>query len=207
MRGPVCFASLLVLSLLANPSAVAQENIDGLFSGQTPEPAPLLGTDVRERGLAALQAGNYVSAVAALRQAVALGDDEAMRHLGDMTFSGRGVAQSYKQGIQWYCRAALAGNPHAVDRLMAVDLGGWSEIRGTEGWKTACEQWLEPPRAIQSEKSPAAPTRSIEIRIEQEREIYAPPVAWPGYWYWQAHPPRPPHQPPRVPFSPHLFQR
>jgi hypothetical protein len=143
-------------------------------------------------GFDALQAGSYLTAVTGYQQAASLGDAEAMRRLGDMAFTGKGIAQSYARAIHWYCRAALAGNLEAVNRLAAIELGSWSKRRDAQGWGASCEDWLKPaPQPAQKHARTAEPEVRIEIFVEQKPELYsAPPVFWRRYsprllpWRW-----------------------
>jgi hypothetical protein len=208
---------MLVSALLVHTPIAAQAIEEIAAPEQSPALRDAPGADARERGLAALQRGNFVAAAAALQQAAGLGNPDAMRDLGDMSFAGKGVAQSYEQAIRWYCRSALLGNLEAIDLLVTIDLGGWSEIRAVQGWEAACNQWLRPPRPAQSDKNVTrAPEKSIEIRAEREPE-YTPYVLWPGYSPWHLHSPgsrhlrarHPARKParPRAPiYAPRLFE-
>jgi hypothetical protein len=156
----------------------------------------------RERGLAALQAADYLDAADAFREAAVQGDREAMRHLGDLAYAGTGVAQSYDKAIDWYCKAALLGDKDSVNRLGAIQLLSWSAQYDAQGWKAACNERLETP------VSPAQPQESkpqsdvdINIVVEPEPERYAPISLSPRYAPW---PPQGPGKParPRAPFLP-----
>jgi hypothetical protein len=123
-----------------------------------------------------------------------------MRHLGDLAFAGKGVAQSYDQAIRWYCQAALVADMDSVDRLEAVGLTSWSARRDALGWEAACEQWLKPPPPpVQTQTSQPSPEVKVEVIVQPEREQYAPAGIWPAYVprHWRSVNPR--HNPRKSP--------
>ena len=127
MRTRTCVL-MLAASLLAASAAFAEVDT----GTATPEQAlssEAPGADARERGLAALEVGDYLTAAAAFREAADHGDAAALRHLGDLAFAGKGVAQSYDQAIRWYCQAALVADLDALEQLHAITLASWSARR------------------------------------------------------------------------------
>ncbi len=153
-----------------------------------------------EHAVADLKDGDYLSAAATLRQAAANGDAEAMFHLGNLAYDGTGVAQSYPDAIDWYCRAALAGSEEAKRRLQSIDFAGWSQRRAAAGWQSACDQRLKPKPAKQepapTQEKAEQPNVTVTIRRETAPtyETEALPIYWP--WYWNL-PRPPPPKPPR----------
>jgi TPR repeat protein len=158
-----------------------------------------------EHALADLKDGDYLSAAATLRQAAANGDAEAMFHLGTLAYDGTGVAQSYPDAIDWYCRAALAGNEDAKQRLQSVDLAGWSQRRDAAAWHSACDRRLQPappkPEPAPTQEKAEQPNVTVTIRRETALayETEALPIYWPWYWH-QPRPPPPKPPRPRAPF-------
>ena len=194
--------SMLAASLLVAVSAAAELDTAIAAPAQTEASAEAPGPAARERGLDALQAGDYLAAAADFQEATAWGDTESMRHLGDMAFDGMGLAQSYDRAIHWYCQSALASDADSVDRLENIQLSSWSARRDAQGWKMACKQWLKPfPAPVERETGPASPEVNIEINVQPEREPNAPTVFWPGYvhrhgrWVKPRHPPQKPVRP------------
>ena len=181
---------MLLPGLLAAASGMAELNTGTAAPGQP----GISGPDARERGLAALQSADYLTAAAEFQEAAAYGDAEAIRHLGDMAFAGIGVAQNYEQAIHWYCQAALVADTDSIDRLQTVDLMSWSVQRNELGWEAACEQWLMPaPSSAEPQTSPSPPEVNINIVVQPERERRAPSVVYPhGYWRRPNPKPRPP---------------
>lgn len=205
---------LLLLAMLVHAPVVAQVSTATEPPEDTRAAAKAAGRDARERGLTALQAGQHFAAAAAFRQAADLGDAEAMRHLADLTFSGKGVAQNYEQALHGYCRSALAGDLGAVDRLLDIELTSWSERRDAQGWEAACEQRLKPPpRPRQPRATPPTPQPKVEIIVNPRPEEYTPLAVWSGYapWHWRWVNPRPKPRkpvPPRTPMhAPGLYHK
>lgn len=190
----------LFVSLLVPLSGIAELDTGIAAQGQP----GVSGSAARERGLAALQESDYLSAAAEFQDAAARGDTQAIRHLGDMAFAGKGVAQSYEQAIHWYCRAALAADKDSVDRLAMIQLSSWSARLNEQGWETACEQWLAPaPPSAEHKTSPPPPEVNINIVVQPERERETPSVIYPPR-YWRRENPRPrppkPIQPREAPY-------
>ena len=70
-----------------------------------------------EDGLAALNRGDYKTAVAMFTKAANRGDAKAQNMLGAAYYEGRGVPQDYKQAALWYRKAANQGNAGAQYEL------------------------------------------------------------------------------------------
>jgi hypothetical protein len=125
-----------------------------------------------------------------------------MFYLGNLAFNGTGVAQSYPDAIRWYCRAALGGSAEARQRLVTLDLGGWSQERDAAGWQSACQERLKPkpPKPARASAPPPPPpapeepgaevTRYSETWPEAGTDTF--PLYWPWYWYVPGPTPRPP---------------
>ena len=207
----------VVLAMLAGGPAtwVAQADTGIESPGKDPIRGEIEGRNARVQGIQSLQAGNYFSAAAAFREAARHGDADSMRHLGDMAFAGKGVAQNYEQAIHWYCQAALAGSLSSARHLSAVDLGGWSESRDSQGWEAACERWLRPKppsEPVETQTNESAPEVRIEVRVEEgiareEPETY---ILWPGHLHpskqWRRRGGNPFHPPP-MPLPPDTSKR
>ena len=179
--------TMLFAGLLAAIPGLAELDTRRTAQGQPGVSAP----DARERGLAALQAGDYLSAAAEFQDAAAQGDAESKRHLGDMAFAGIGVAQSYEQAIHWYCRAALAADADSVDRLQTIGLASWSARRTEQGWEAACRQWLTPAApSAEPRTSPPSPEVNINIVVQPEQQRDTPFVVYP-HRHWRRPKPRP----------------
>jgi hypothetical protein len=180
------FAAVLVLVLLA-----------GLGS---PHMSVRAESDAVQRALSDVQAGKYMAAAAALRQAAAGDDPQAMFYLGNLTFNGTGVAQSYADAIRWYCRAALGGSAEARQRLATVDLGGWSQERDAAGWQHACKERLKPKPAKPAPAPPpaAAQEPGTQVTIYSGTAPGSETEAFPTYWPWYWYVPGPPTRPPRA---------
>jgi hypothetical protein len=192
---------MLVMTAVA---AAASAQMDAGPSAETlAMSAPASPSDLRERGLAALRAGEHFAAAAAFGESAELGDAEAMRLLGDLAYAGRGIAQSFEQAIHWYCRAALGGDRDAVGRLDDSGLASWSRLRDAEGWRAACGYWTKPKDAGPVVEPPAteaarAPDVVIELRVVPNSGDGASSS---GYWPWAGYPSwpwyrRPIHPPP-----------
>jgi hypothetical protein len=156
-------------------------------------------SDAVQRALSDIQAGKYMAAATALRQAAADDDPQAMFYLGNLAFNGTGVAQSSADAIRWYCRAALGGSTEARQRLATVDLGSWSQERDAAGWQNASKERLKPKPPKPAPAAPPAATEEpgapvtvySETAPGSETEVF--PTYWPWYWYVPGPPPRPPH--------------
>src|SRR6202042_1377454 len=62
------------------------------------------------RGVEAYSTGNNSVALQIFHQAAAAGDVEAMMYLGVMYGSGRGITRNYGTALNWFLKAADAGN-------------------------------------------------------------------------------------------------
>lgn len=204
---------MIVPSLLAAASVVAVVDSEITPLVQTETSAVEPDSDARERGLTSLQEADYLAAAAEFGEAAGLGDAEAMRHLGDMAVAGLGIAQSYDRAIHWYCKAAHAGDTDSVDRLETFGLSSWSTRRDAQGWKTACDEWLNPSPPIQLQTSPASPKVNVNINVQPQRDQNTPSVSWPGNvpWHWRwvdpPHPPKKPKRPSQPLYAPGVFGR
>jgi uncharacterized protein len=70
-----------------------------------------------EDGVAALQRGDYATAMGLLRPLAGQGDAAAQNNVGIMYRYGQGVAQDYEQALVWYRKAAEQGNASAQYNL------------------------------------------------------------------------------------------
>lgn len=70
-----------------------------------------------ERGIRALQAGNYTTALAIFETLAKEGNVGAQFQLGWMYDNGLGVPQDYSQAQTWYRKAAAQGNANAQSNL------------------------------------------------------------------------------------------
>jgi len=70
-----------------------------------------------DSGLSAYQQGNFRQALDAWLPLAAQGDATAQFNLGQLHRLGKGVAQSDREAIRWYRRAALQGHPMALHNL------------------------------------------------------------------------------------------
>jgi len=66
-----------------------------------------------EKGMQAIQAGDFESAFKELEPLAKKGDQWAQYTLGNMYFDGDGVTQNYKQAYNWYMQSAKQGNEYA----------------------------------------------------------------------------------------------
>jgi len=66
-----------------------------------------------DKGLKAARAGDYKTALRELKPLADQGHSIAQGLLGDMYYSGYGVAQNYTTAMMWYLRSATQGNPIA----------------------------------------------------------------------------------------------
>ena len=64
-----------------------------------------------EKGLAAYESGDYVTALREWKLLAEQGDADAQLNLGVMYEDGEGVPQNDKTAVQWYKRAAEQGMP------------------------------------------------------------------------------------------------
>jgi TPR repeat protein len=78
--------------------------------------APVMAQDFDE-GLAALQAGDYATALQEWRPLAEQGDVSAQYNLGTMYDNGFGVTQDYAEAVIWYRRAAEQGDAKAQTNL------------------------------------------------------------------------------------------
>lgn len=157
-------------------------------------------SDAVQGALSDIQAGKYMAAAAALRQAAAGDDHEAMFYLGNLAFNGTGVAQSYADAIRWYCRAALGGSAEARQRLATLDLGGWSHERDAAGWQTACKDRLKPKPPKPAPAPPLAATEEpgAPVTVYSETAPGSETEDLPTYWPWSWYVPSPPPRSPRA---------
>ena len=70
-----------------------------------------------QKGLAAYQSGDYVTALKEWRPLAEQGDADALFSLGGMYYAGYGVLQDYVEALKWYRLAAEQGKAIAQGRL------------------------------------------------------------------------------------------
>ncbi len=70
-----------------------------------------------QKGLAAAQSGDYVTALKEWRPLAERGDAQAQRDLGLMYNNGQGVPKDYAEAVEWYRRAAEQGLVSAQNNL------------------------------------------------------------------------------------------
>jgi TPR repeat protein len=66
-----------------------------------------------DKGFAAAQAGDFVTALEELRPLAEQGVAGAQYNLGNMYYNGQGVLQDYSEAVRWYRLAAEQGNARA----------------------------------------------------------------------------------------------
>lgn len=95
------------------------------------------------QAIAAIQVGDYESAIPKLRDAAAAGYSPAQANLGAMYLNGSGVPQDSQQAISLFQRAAEAGNVVAaenVGRMYEFALGvGHDPYRAIEAYERAAD--------------------------------------------------------------------
>ena len=108
MRTRTCV--LMIAPTLLAASAAFAEMDTGTATPEQALSSEAPGADARERGLAALEVGDYLTAAAAFREAADHGDAAALRHLGDLSFSGQGVAQRWLKiaASVWACAVSIS---------------------------------------------------------------------------------------------------
>ena len=77
-----------------------------------------------QKGLQAVQRGDYVSALVEFRPLAERGDADAQFNLGAMYASGDGVRQDYAQALAWYSKAAAQGHSYAQNNLGGMYANG-----------------------------------------------------------------------------------
>src|SRR5258708_34628495 len=97
-------------------------------------------------GVAAYDAGDYLTAYRELRSLAELGDPVAQHVLARMYFAGQGVPQDARQGVAWEGKAAEHGEKQAQLALgtrYQYALGVPRDIEAAEKWyRLASEQSL-----------------------------------------------------------------
>jgi TPR repeat protein len=105
--------------------------------------APVMAQDFDE-GLAALQAGDYATALQEWRPLAEQGDVSAQYNLGIMYDHGRGVTQDYAEAVIWYRRAAEQGHASAqfnLGNMYNNGLGVTQDYAEASNWyRRAAEQ-------------------------------------------------------------------
>jgi hypothetical protein len=201
-------SALTLLALLFFSSPTLAESSKAVSSDGPIKTAEAVSAQtLRKRGIAALEASDYLGAADAFREAAAQGDRGAMRRLGDMAYEGTGVAQNYDQAIDWYCQAALLGDTNSLNRLEEIGLTSWSAQLESTGWKKSCRQRLEPSAsAIRPAERKSPPEIGINIVVEKEYERRDPILISPGYAPWHPQEPGKPERP-SAPFMPEGISR
>ena len=69
------------------------------------------------KDLAAVQAGDYATALKEWRPLAEKGDDDAQRNIGLMYSNGYGVLQNYAEAMKWYRLAAEQGYADAQNNI------------------------------------------------------------------------------------------
>lgn len=82
------------------------------------------GADL-QKGLAALETGDYETALAECLPLAEDGDADAQFCVGKMYANGFGVAMDDAQALKWYGLAATAGQPKALYNLGIMHANGW----------------------------------------------------------------------------------
>jgi len=97
-----------------------------------------------EDAMAAMDIKDYATAVELLRPLAAQGDSKAQVKLGDLSYMGRGVPQSYTQAVKWYRLAADQGYSEAQFALGTMYSNGLGETqdysRAVEWYRLAADQ-------------------------------------------------------------------
>ena len=70
-----------------------------------------------QKGFAAYQSGDYVTALQEWRPLAEQGDADAQQGLGVMYENGMGVLQDYKEAVKWYRLAAEQGDANAQNSI------------------------------------------------------------------------------------------
>ncbi len=91
-------AALIVAAALSSPVA-ADEQVD------------------KQRGMQAIQAGDFKAALAIFVPLANAGDPFSQFVVGQLTEQGSGVPQNYREAVRWYKSAAEAGQPDAMTNL------------------------------------------------------------------------------------------
>ena len=91
-----------------------------------------------DKGLAALNRGEYATALQELRPLAERGDAEAQLNLGNMYYKGLGVTQDYAEAMKWYSKAAEQGNAEAQ-----LDVGVmFKEGQGVQQDFVSAHMWM-----------------------------------------------------------------
>ena len=77
-----------------------------------------------EDGVAALQRGDYATALRVFQPLAAQGDAIAQNNLGAMYENGSGVPQDYREAAKWYQLSAAQGNVRAQSNLGLIYVNG-----------------------------------------------------------------------------------
>ncbi len=97
-----------------------------------------------DEGVAALQRGDYATAIRELRPLAEQGNARAQRALGFMYSNGRGVTQDYAEAMRWYRKAAEQGDAEAKYNLgimYSIGQGVPQDYaRAVGSWRKAAEQ-------------------------------------------------------------------
>jgi TPR repeat protein len=95
--------------------------------------------DFLEKGESALKAGQFDQAFQDFQQAAAGGNTVAMKDLGNLYRTGKGVTQDYQEARQWYEKAAAAGLASAMNNLGVLYKDGMGVARDFQ----QARQWYE----------------------------------------------------------------
>ena len=82
-----------------------------------------------DEGIAALETGNYTIALREFRPLAEKGNANAQLGLGLMYAEGKGVAQDYKEAVNWIRKAAMQGDVDAQYRLGAIYFNGLGVVQ------------------------------------------------------------------------------
>ena len=83
-----------------------------------------------EDGQAAYNRDDFGTALLLMRPLAEQGNASAQITLGSMYFSGRGIAQDYKEALKWYRMAADQGDANAQVILASIYINGASSLNG-----------------------------------------------------------------------------
>ena len=89
-----------------------------------------------DKGLAAYEIRDYVTALRELQPLAEQGNADAQNYLGFMYYKGKGVPQDDKAAVQWYRRAAEQGDADAQKNLGVMSRAA----RFNLGFKAAAQQ-------------------------------------------------------------------